>query len=989
MSIRTRSASIVFAAVVAAVPALSRATNYTFTSQSGSWATPGDWLNGLVPTNDPSANVIIKGASAAALTSLIDASQPVWAINGLTLDHAGSQTATDVLTIDPASTLEFVGAGAFINQAFEAATTINGPINLATDLNVISTGPAAITLTGPISGAGGIIFGNSEAPLTLAGNNTFTGGLTIAATGNRVSSITIASPSALGTGNLTITHYNGPAIQSANIGIGAATGTSTTITNNIVVNSVGSDPTLNMISFFGNNTPANYTNILQHVVVNGAAELGFSQLGHLGSAPTWDVQSLTLDGNLIVNGGNVTIDSLSESQPSSVTTSLGFPTTLTLTGVNHYSGGTFIDLTDTGYANASGALGTGNVTVAGTLHLNAIDSAQASVSGNGTVYYSANGAAGGHLVAISTLILDNSVTSFSNGAATDSFNIGNGSVSGNTATLALLDRGIGSGTAANFLASAGAQIENTDGGLPTVQNVGMNADLIPVVHTTAPLTVAVGTGTPWAGLAGGTTQAFIGTLIGNSDFVLAGGLLGNGTAASFGIAAPSPGGSPVIVTVQAATISSPLSDYAGVSRFSITGTLRILGANGLGGVNGTTPVSADVTGTVITGDPAALNGNVTLHAGSSLEIDSAGLSGTGIISRVGGAITLMLGNANALTGSQINGSFLQAGDVVDLAANNVVGLKSLNGGLNFVVGGNRQVQQGEGININGGSLFFSNPEQSLVAGTAAQGDSTIHIGASGATIAGYGNYSESFNTSSGDSGIAVPIMAAGTVNFGYAANAPSDTSGAIVLANTSNQFGLVNVNNMTLVAASPATLTGASITLNGAQLVLLSNLTNSPLPPTAYNNNVTVVQNSTISDNILGISSIFPPPGGNHPIALSTVNLRSATLAVNSLSITFNTLNLVGNGTIQGSYINQNTLLTISSISEDNSSRSLAFVRTGVTLQTSLTATSPISLANSTLEFDGSSTPSNAPLTIGDRSVLGGVGTISARCVFLDHDQCA
>jgi hypothetical protein len=148
----------------------------------------------------------------------------------------------------------------------------------------------------------------------------------------------------------------------------------------------------------------------------------------------------------------------------------------------------------------AGALGTAPVANTGTLTLNATNAVGNSVTG-GTVFYNANGAAGGHAVQQANVFIGAAVTSLSNGSTSDFFANVTG-LHGSGAVLAALDRGIGGGTA-NISFAPFAALEGTDGTLPAVQHLGTNADLTLYFGSPSALPVTVGTGTPWGRLFGG------------------------------------------------------------------------------------------------------------------------------------------------------------------------------------------------------------------------------------------------------------------------------------------------------------------------------------------------------------------------------------------------------------------------------------------------------------------------------------------------------
>jgi hypothetical protein len=268
----------------------------------------------------------------------------------------------------------------------------------------------------------------------------------------------------------------------------------------------------------------------------------------------------------------------------------------------------------------------------------------------------------------------------------------------------------------------------------------------------------------------------------------------------------------------------------------------------------------------------------------------------------------------------------------------------------------------------------------------------------GATISGFGSTDISIISpteleyfTAWNSSIQVPILAQGAVNFGNVANTSINSSGTIVLTNGSNQFNTVNVNNMTLLAVSPAVLSGANIALNGGVLALISNITNSGLPPTLYSNPINVTQNSVIADNTRSINpvSVLPPPSANHPIALSNVSLGNAQLGLDHFvgGIAIGSLTLTGNGTLSELQSDSQAVISLNAIGQDGSTpRSLTFG--GPNLQYSflvngnITSTGAISINTTGVEIDGAISSSTAPLSVSNGGLLAGNAIILRPIVF-------
>ncbi|MGN6369183.1 MAG: beta strand repeat-containing protein [Phycisphaerae bacterium] len=985
MDLRIRTARFVIAAILGTIPSFAGAASYTWTGQSGNWSDPANWAGGNVPVNDPATVVTIQSYTrlSQSITSTLDASRSVWQVNWLYLNLFSSSPANN-LRIDPASLLDFVGASPVLEVATPTPIVVSGPVQLDNTLTVRGTGSRSLLLNGSISGNGGLIFTMGSGNLTLAGNNTFAGGVTVAPTSGSATLLEINQPAALGAGNLTIIR-NASSFPSITVDFKAGPGPTTTITNPVVVSDLGNGTSGVWLTGTGS---SNQTIVLQHLVTTSAANISLGSIINSASFP-FAVGSLSVTGNLTIAGSTLALSNITETTPSVITFGNGNAIgTTSLDTANRYTGGTSVAYDATVNANVPGALGPGVVNVTGTLVLNATAAANNTVTGNPATYlspsirYNANGAAGGHAINITagSITIGESVTSFGG----DTFSIGaGGTVTGTSAGLAMLNRGIGGGGPSNFTAANGALLENADGGLPTVQNIGNNADLIAVVHSSAPLSFAVGTGTPWKGMNAGAA-GFVGTLHANSAFPLGGFAFGDGSNASFNIL--STNGRPVPVTVQTGTFNSPLSDFSGVSLFQATRQLSLTAPDALGGGNGTSPVPLDVASyaNLSVSSSTAINASTALHAGVTLTINAPGLNGTGAITRDSASITAILQDANALTGSQLGPAFFHAGDIVQLQANDVSGLRQVSPAAAFYLNGTSTVTESEGFTIDGGILYFASKGLSLLPPTSGSGSGTINIGPNGGTIgsAGFGSTLLRSFSSTGDGCIGVPIIAQGAVTFGV----PSPQSGAIILTNPANQLPTVNIAGIGLVAASPSTLKGATVNLNGGELALLSDVANASLPPTPYNNTINVTQGGTISDNTNDVRPASFVPSAKHPVSISTITLGNATLYFRSAfsagslftggGIHVSNLLLTGNGTVGAG------ISTIQNLSDNGTGPTLALQQGSMTIQGALTAKGPINVGDSSLlnifglEFDGTSTPSSAPITVGTSSELVGTGVL-------------
>ena len=308
-----------------------------------------------------------------------------------------------------------------------------------------------------------------------------------------------------------------------------------------------------------------------------------------------------------------------------------------------------------------------------------------------------------------------------------------------------------------------------------------------------------------------------------------------------------------------------------------------------------------------------------------------------------------------------------------VSADNIVGLNQINPGATYVFSSNRS--EGAGINVNGGQVQLGGD---FNIGLASLGDSAMRIGGLGETIVG------GFSTST----IRVPVIAQGPVTFEN--QSPFVPLGvapvvAVLLENTGNQLGSVTVtNNLALAAAGPGVLGTANVTLGGGELIVLANAS-STVPPTAYSITLNVTKDSMIDNNPRANSLVFVSDLINYKpgaVLLPTVNVGDANLSIVSSSVNIGTLNLVGNATLSGNGF------SVGNITQDGGQRSLTFtsnITLGpiTTVTGTLSATGPITVTQGGLRFDGISSPSSSPVTIGSRgAALAGNGVLHRPVVF-------
>ena len=302
-------------------------------------------------------------------------------------------------------------------------------------------------------------------------------------------------------------------------------------------------------------------------------------------------------------------------------------------------------------------------------------------------------------------------------------------------------------------------------------------DLIAVLDAPTAIPVTLGAGTPWVGIR---AASYRGTVTALGDISLDGQFVG-GSDSSFQIVAAA-GGSPVNVNLIG-TLGASLANYSGVAKFLVTSAHSTLSVDtALGGGSDTLSVPVDVssTGNLTVTSSAAINATALFHTGSTLTIQTAGLNGSGALSRDAAPLTVVLANALALSGPQTAG-FIQPGDTIGLAADNIPNLASFDPSFNFTLpfpaSARGTVSEAGTIHLNGSSLTGNGILQ-----PSPRSDLLLDIGSSGATF--------------GSSIIvSARIQAAGDLNI----------VGVATLNNTLNQFqGVDRQPRKSVLSRSPA-----------------------------------------------------------------------------------------------------------------------------------------------------------------------------------------
>jgi len=350
-----------------------KAVQYVWTGgaagSSGTWKTVGNWNVGslgtttvatVLPTSADNL-LLTKGNANTATTGSPTLTAASWTLQDIAIDSTFA-TASRVLdnstSTSAASSITLVGGRASANgnilssssaYSFSIRNGTTGALNLilgtSGNINVdnsstLSSTAGRINLQSAVSETGGArsITKTGGGNLTLEGNNTFSGGVTISS-----GSVGYASKTAFGTG--TITMGQGTSIgQMATIG---ATDDDRTLANRLVINgNVG----------FGDS--------IRNVFIGGNVDLG-------AATRNITLYNSTYFKGVVGNGG------LSTDAAGSTTR------TLYLSGDNTYAGGTTVSSGGLVVLNTTGsATGSGDVTV----------NAGGTVSGSGKIAGTVRGA---------------------------------------------------------------------------------------------------------------------------------------------------------------------------------------------------------------------------------------------------------------------------------------------------------------------------------------------------------------------------------------------------------------------------------------------------------------------------------------------------------------------------------------------------------------------------------------------------------------------
>jgi autotransporter-associated beta strand protein len=403
---------------------------------SGSWATGGNWSNGVVPGGAGSSVTFASATADSAIT--LDGT---YTTGSLTLNSSFAYNISGgsggVLKLDN-------GTSAASITSYSGNQTISAPVMLNSNTTVTAASHGStITLSGNISGVGGLtVFdqgagGASPSEIILSGSNNYSGGTTVSG-GN----LQLGSASALPAGSaLTLNAVDVPA------GVLDLNGYSASLSSVNVL----TGPNTQSLGAVGK-------------IINTRATAGNTVLTYAGST-----------GNPSTFGGIISDNAGSGGASTTLLVTSG---SLTLTNSNSYAGGTNVSggTVNLGAVNALPAggnltIGSGGLVVATNLGTeNAITVGSLSVAGkldlnnNGLIIQN------GTTTAVNTLLHNG----FKSGGWNGTSGIVSSTAAGDSShltTLGMLVNDSGAGTSTPYYGSGGTIASTFDGATPADGNI--------------------------------------------------------------------------------------------------------------------------------------------------------------------------------------------------------------------------------------------------------------------------------------------------------------------------------------------------------------------------------------------------------------------------------------------------------------------------------------------------------------------------------------
>ena len=924
---------------------LSGSGNITQTAGTSIFAGANSTFNGSLTINDGSlaslaannalgtASIMVNTGSTVEVNNVALTSNDV-TLNGGTLTADGTVTLSTPITITAAST-----NNAIIGD-LNSVLTINSNINGAGDLTITNTNGTTI-LTG--------LIGNQEpvSSFTMSGAAIQLNGGSILSTGTQsyTGAITLGSDTTLSSSNSNI-HFAGTVDGAYALDINAGSGT---VSLNGALGSVQPLSTLDITSA---------TNLSGTVITSGTQQY---QSMILGANTTLEssASDIIITGNVTGGGFSFTINNAgvnsavsgSISNIASLTKEGGG--TLTLSGVNDYSGNTTIEAGTLITNSATNPLGTGVLNLnGGTLTV-----AANTVFGNSRFIIGMNDTfilAGANSLTLPMGTLDAGSLLTINNTGTTTFNtlIGSGDITqtagitvfaGANSTysgLLTLNNSTASVTANNALGTASVNV-----------NAGATLDINNVTFTSNDITLNGGTLTAEGSVTVNapvtiTTASTNNTIIGGLNSVLT--MNGNINGA----------GDLTITNTTGTTILTGLvGNQEPVSSFTMSGA-----AIQLDGGSILSTGSQTYTGAVVLGNDTTLsatnNNSAIDFTNTASTIDSDNVAARTLTINAGTGGISLDGNIGSI--APLSSLTLNSSGTITLNSVATTGTQNYN---SAVMLGSNTTLSSINSNINFASTVDGTYDLDINAGTG-----TVSLNGAVGSVQPLSTL-DITGTTDMDNGT---VLTSGTQqyqNMMLGANTTLDSSAndVIVTGNvTGNGFGLT-INNA-----------GANSAINGS-ISGITSLTKDGSGTLTLEDNVTGAVVITLNSGTLQINDDHPSPLGTGMLNLNGGTI-SALVAIVMNPLT-NDVTLGGNATIGGT-----NDITFSSNNTGwlTSGDTLTITNTGITtFNDSLVGSSNITQSAGTAVFAGASTAYNGLLTIngGTASVTSNTGIGSASVI--------
>ncbi len=837
---------------------------------------------------------------------------------------ASSSTTARILAND-----SVVGGNFILGQASggTGALTLSGAMDLGGAMRQITVNNAADTISGVISGTGGITKSGTGA-LTLSGANTYTGGTTLSS-----GTLLLGDDAALGTGSLAL---DGGTLASSST-------TARTLANNIVVGG----------------------NVILGRASGGTGALTLSGAMDLGGA----MRQIT------VNNAADTISGVISGTGGITKSGTG---ALTLSGANTYSGGTTVNAgkivvdSDGNLGDASGQLTFGG---GGTLQItNGFTSARNVTLNGGGGAFDTNG---NDLTMLGNMTGTGALTKTGDGALTLSgTNTYTGATTINGGILrAGVNNALSTTTAVTLANTAGAGLDlnNFDQTIGSLAGGGTTGGNITLGSGT--LTAGNASSTTYAGIISGT-GGFVKkgtgtlTLTGANTYsggttVSAGNLQGDSTSIQGNIT-----NNARVIFNQAAegVYSDDMTGTGGITKAGV-GTLTLSGANTY---TGTTIISAGILRSGVTNALGTATA-VTLAntAGAGLDLNNfdqtiGSLAGGGT---TGGNITLGSGRLTAGNSSSTTyaGAISGTGGLVKTGTGTLTltGANTYTGGTTVSTGGiTGNSTSLQGSITNNALVTFNQTAAGTYSGDMTGTGALTKTGAGALTLSGT-------NTYAGNTTISAGILRAG-------ANNALSTTTAVTLANTAGAGLDLNNFDQTIGSLAGGGTTGGNVTLGSGTLT--AGNASSTTYAGAISGTGSLVKTGTGTLTLTGANTYT----GGTTVSAGGITGNSTSLQGSITNNTLVTFNQTAAGTYAGDMTGTGALtktgagaLTLSGTNTytGNTTISTGILRAGV--NNALSTTTAVTLANT---VGASLDLNNYDLTIGS---LAGGGTTTRGSVTL------